>query len=422
MQIDQTTLPGGLTVVTARLPAFETVAVMVVVRAGSRDEHAGNSGVAHFLEHMAFKGTATRSAFDIAIDIECMGASINAFTSQEITAYHIVGLKDAVAEAVAILGDVLTQSRYAAEDVDLERGVIAQEIARNGDDPNALCIKGFVATAYPDQPLGRPVLGDPAFVAGATRDDLLAFIGRNYVTGNMVVTATGDVDHAWLLDLVGRHFAAIPAGPAPDGRAAPRYAGGFHRDQRSDFKQVNLVLGFPSVPVDAPGFFAHKMLSAALGGGMSSPLFQEVRQKRGLVYGVGAGSNHGSDFGLVLIQAGTTPDKLATCLEVACTEALRVSDAVQERDFMRARNHLLAELATVKERPFQLAIYLAGQFFRHGRATGPEVDLAAVRAVPVEDLKRAAETLFACAPTLSMVGPVGEADYFGIVTGVLGGE
>jgi predicted Zn-dependent peptidase len=422
VDISQTTLPGGLTVASARLPEFETAAVVVVVRAGARDEAKANNGVAHFLEHMAFKGTQDRSALDISVEIECLGASINAFTSHEMTAYHINGLKDSVADAVAILGDVLTGSRFADEDVALERSVIAQEIARSGDDPHALCIQGFIGTAFPGQALGRPVLGDPAFVAAATRDDLLAFVGRNYVAGNMVVVATGDVDHAWLLDLVGRHFAAVPAGPPPAGRQAPDYGGGFHRAERTDFKQVNLVLGFNSVSMDAPDAFAHKMAAMALGGGMSSPLFQEVRQKRGLVYGVGAGSMHGSDHGLVLIQAGATPENLAACLELACAEALRMTGRIEERDFLRARNKLLAELAAVKERPFQLALYLAGQFFRRGQATGPQVDLDAVRAVGVDDLKRAAAVIFAGAPTLSMAGPVGETDYLGIVTSVLGGK
>jgi len=420
MRIEQTTLASGLAVVTACLPDFETAAVMVVVRAGSRDETAANSGVAHFLEHMAFKGTTTRTALDIAVEIECLGAHINAFTSQEMTAYHITGLKDSVADAVAMLGDVLTNSRYAAEDVELERNVIAQEIARKDDDPNGVCVEGFIATAYPDQPMGRPVLGSSAFVAAAARNDLVDFVARNYATGNMVVAATGDIGHAWFCDLVKRHFAAIPTG-GPANRAAPSYGGGLHVTRRSDFKQVNVALGFPSVAIDAPGYVAHKMLSSALGGGMSSPLFQEVRQKRGLVYGVGAGSNHGSDFGILAIQGGMTPENLEPFLRVVAAEAVRITGAVQERDFTRARNTLLAELASVKERPFQLALYLAGQFFRHGRATGPQVDLDAVRAVGIADLKAAAAQVFAQPPTLSLVGPVDEGDYLGITRDALAG-
>ena len=416
MDIEQTTLPSGLTVVTACLPEFETASVVVVVRAGSRDEQAANSGVAHFLEHMAFKGTSTRSAFDIAVEIECLGASVNAFTSQEVTAYHINGLKDSVAEAVGILGDVLTASLFAEADVELERNVIAQEIARNSDDPHAICIEGFLASFYPEQPLGRPVLGDPGFVARAARDDLLAFTGTHYRTQNMVVVAAGNIDHAWLTGLAARHFAGLPQGERPPTRTAPVYGGGLFERRRDDLKQVNVVIGLPSVPVGDPDFRAHKMLSIALGGGMSSPLFQEVRQKRGLVYGVGAGSNHGSDFGMLLIQAGMTPENLDEFLRVACAEALRIAGHVEERDFVRARNGLLAELATVKERPFQLSLYLAGQFFREGRATGPQIDLDAVRRVGIADLKAAAGRLMAGRPTLAMVGPVGQEDYLGLVT------
>jgi predicted Zn-dependent peptidase len=419
MDIQQTTLPTGLTVVTARLPDFETASVVVVVRAGSRDEQAANSGVAHFLEHMAFKGTSNRTAFDIAVEIECLGASVNAFTSQEMTAYHIVGLKDSVAEAVGILGDVLTASLFADADVELERNVIAQEIARSGDDPHSLCIEGFLATLFPDQPLGRPILGDPGFVARAAREDLLAFTGCHYRTSNMVVVAAGDVNHDWLVELTSRHFAALPEGERPPARQPPVYGGGFYRHQRDDQKQVNVVIGLPSVPVGAPEFRAHKMLSIALGSGMSSPLFQEIRQKRGLVYGVGAGSNHGTDFGMLLIQAGMTPENLNEFLNVACAEALRITDGVEERDFVRARNGLLAELATVKERPFQLSLYLASQFFREGRATGPQIDLDAVRRVSITDVKQAAQMVMAGQPTLSLVGPVGDQDYLRIVTSAL---
>jgi predicted Zn-dependent peptidase len=411
MHIEQTKLPSGLTVATASLPGFESAAVAVVVRAGSRDEAAANSGVAHFLEHMAFKGTKSRSALDIAVAVECMGAHVNAFTSQELTAYHINGLRENVPEAIAILGDVLTASLYADEDVALERSVIAQEIARNADDPHSLCVEGFLSTTYPDQPLGRPVLGDPHFVAAATRQDMLDFIARYYRTGNMMVVVSGDVVHADVVELVAQNFAAIPTGDAPSNRATPAYAGGYHRTVRNDFNQVSIALGFPSVPMDAPDFFAQKMLASALGGGMASPLFQEVRQKRGLVYGVGSGTSNGSDFGLMLIQAGTTPDKLAPFLDVACAEALRMTQAVGERDFVRARNALLAELATVKEKPFGLAMYLAGQHFRRGNVTGPEVDLEAVRGVKIEDLRVAATKMLAGSPTLSLVGPVDETDY-----------
>ena len=411
MLIEQSTLPGGLTVISARLADFESAAVMVVVRAGSRDESAGQNGVAHFLEHMAFKGTERRTALDIAVEIECLGAQINAFTSQEMTAYHITGLKDAVADALAILGDVLTGSRYDVADVAMERGVIAQEIARKNDDPGSLCSEGFIATAYPNQPMGRTVLGDPAFVAAATRGDLLDFVRRHYATGRMVVVATGDIGHAWLCDRVAEHFAAIPAGLGEGEREKPAYAGGQFIHTRADFKQVNLVLGFPSVAVDAPGFLAHKLLSLALGHGMSSPLFQEVRQKRGLVYGVGAGSSHGSDSGIIAIQAGMTPENLAAVLEVSCIEAKRVMTAIDPRDFKRARNMMLAELASVKERPFQLGMYLAGQFFRHGTARGPEEDMRAVREVEIAALSEAAQAVFSAPPTLALVGPLEEADY-----------
>jgi predicted Zn-dependent peptidase len=407
MQIRQTALPSGLTVVSAALPEFESAAVLVAVRAGSRDGTAACSGVAHFLEHMAFKGTEARSALDIAVQIECLGAQINAFTSQEVTAYHITGLKDAVPDALAILGDVLAHSRFDEADIATERAVIAQEIARRNDDPGALCIEGCLATLYAGHPLARPVLGDPDFVSHADRRDLLDFVARHYATGRMVVVATGDIDHDWLCGRVAEDFAAIPRGAGENGRGAPVPRGGEFVLDRADFKQINLAIAWPSVPVDAPRFAADKLLSLALGQGLSSPLFQEIRQKRGLVYGVGTGSSHGSDFGMFVVQAGMTPENLDTFLAVAGVELARAREGVAERDFMRARNVMLAELAAVKERPFQLAYYLAGQFFRHGSASGPQHDIDLLRVVEPAALAESARAILAGAPVLSLVGPLG---------------
>ena len=421
MHIEQTTLPGGLTVVTANLPDYESAAFVVAVRAGSRDETTANTGVAHFLEHMAFKGTRTRSAFDIAVTVECLGAQINAFTNQEMTVYHITGLRDAAADALEILGDILTASRFAMDDVLIERAVIAQEIAQGNDDPHTLCIEGLLATAYREQPMGRPIIGAPAVVAALTDTDLRAFVNRHYSASNIVIVATGNIAHAWALEAATRHFAVLPSADPPARRVAPSYDGGYHRHTRADFQQVNISMGFPSVAMDAPDFFAHKMLAAALGGGMASPLFQEVRNKRGLVYYVGAGAHNGADAGLFLIQAGTTPDKLAEFFTVAGAEAVRIGGAVEERDHLRARNLFLAELAVVKERPAQLAFYLANQVFRRGEATGPDIDLAAVRAVTVDDLRRAAAVIFKTPPTLSLVGPIDDADYPGMLRSALAG-
>ena len=418
MRIEQTTLPSGLTVISATLPDFESASLMVVVNAGARDETEERNGVAHFLEHMAFKGTTTRSAFDIAVQIECLGADINAFTSREATAYYIDGPRDVMEEALTILGDVLTASRFDTADVDMERGVIAQEIAGRNDNPGALCGEGLYATAYPDHPLGRTILGNPDFVAHATRDDLQAFVRQHYMTGRMVVVATGNIEHAWLVDHVANRFAALPQGATGKARVLPVYAGGQHLYFRKDFSQINMALAFPSVALDAPKQIAHQLLAGALGDGMSSPLFQEVREKRGLVYGVGAMSSHGDDSGLFAIAAAMTPEHLTAVLETACTEARRCTETIGDRDFMRARNMSLAQLAAVKERPFPLARYLAGQFFRHGMARGPEGDIARIRAVEIGELRDAAREIFAGTPTLSLVGPMAEADYIGTVKAV----
>ncbi|MCK8784581.1 insulinase family protein [Roseomonas sp. NAR14] len=420
MQIEQSTLDNGLRVVSARLPGFRSAAVAVFVRAGSRNEQASNSGIAHFLEHMAFKGTATRSALQIASEIEVLGAHINAYTSEDTTAYYVTGLGSTVAASVAILGDVLTASVYDQKEVATERGVILQEIKGYADDPMSVASDGFGLTAYPDQSAGRPIIGSAEVVANATREDMVAFIRENYAARNMIAVATGDVEHAEFVDLVAKHFAALPA-DAPLPRPEPaRYVGGQHRNAERDFEQVNILLGLQSVPETDPEAQAHRLLGSALGGGMSSPLFQEIREKRGLVYMVHGFAHNQSDHGELAVMAGTTAEHLEDFLKIACEQLAKAADEIAESDLMRARNARLVGLATAREQPFRVAQKLAHGLFTRGRIVTPEEEMREVEAVTPEQVKAAARSAIRSNPTVSLVGPVPERDYHGMVRQALG--
>ena len=275
-------LPSGLTVVTERMDRVETVSFGAYVGTGSRNESAEENGVSHFLEHMAFKGTETRSAAAIAEEIEAVGGHINAYTAREQTAYYVKVLKEDTALAADIIGDILTHSTFEPEELERERGVILQEIGQANDTPDDIIFDHFQTAAYPSPPLGRPVLGLEAGIKSMPRSVLTGYMKRHYAHANVVVAAAGNLEHEGVLDLVGRHFADLPANPPP-AMAQATYKGGEFREDR-DLDQVHIVLGFPSVGFADPDYYPTLLLSTLLGGGMSSRLFQEVREKRGLVY------------------------------------------------------------------------------------------------------------------------------------------
>jgi predicted Zn-dependent peptidase len=419
MNIEQTVLPNGLRVVSVNLPGFDSAAVAAFVKAGARNETEANNGVAHFLEHMAFKGTRTRSALQIGAEIEVLGSNINAFTSHEMTCYFVTGLKGTIGQSVAIIGDVLCNSVYEDKDIAVEKGVILQEIKRATDSPSNVAYDGYGLIAYPDQSIGRPILGRAAGIEAMTRDHFTGFVSDNYFGENMVVVGTGDFSHEAFVSMVAVHFEHLPSRSAPVQVAPARYEGGAVRNTERDFEQVTILLGLQSVAETDPTVYAHKVLARALGGGMSSPLFQEVREKRGLVYSVGAFSDHGVDHGELVITAGTTAKHVDELLTVACGELTKVTQSVTEADMTRAKNGLLVRLATAKEKPFSLAQGIAGSLFELGEIHTPEYAMRMVEAVTMDDVTAAARRVVASNPTISLVGPVPDVDYHGRVRAAL---
>ena len=420
MQTHLTTLASGLRVITATLPGFDSAAVGAFVDVGSRNENADENGIAHFLEHMAFKGTSTRTALDIAVEIETLGSNINAYTSQGTTAYFVTGLASTVEKSVAIIGDVLSHSLFADADIATEKGVILQEISRSFDNPGSVAYNAFNRTAYPDQAIGRAILGPPEFIKSAGRENFTSFVHRYYTAQNMVVVGTGDIEHAAFVQMVERYFAAIPSRPDLPAETPVRYVGGQQLAASGKFEQVTALLGWQSVAETDVRVYAHRMLTTAIGSGMSSPLFQEVREKRGLVYAVHAGHDSGPDFGEFMMQAGTTPDNLDELVKVACGVFVDASKAITENDLGRARNRELVGYATIKEKPFSLARYLASNLFDHGRIVEPDEEKRAVEAVTMQDLVAAANIIFSTSPTVALVGPVPDTDYLATIKSEIG--
>ena len=399
-----TRLPSGLTVVTERMDRVETVSLGAYVGSGSRHELPEENGVSHFLEHMAFKGTERRTAAEIAEEIEAVGGHLNAYTAREQTAYYVKVLKEDTALAADIIGDILTHSTFDPEELERERGVILQEIGQANDTPDDIIFDHFQTAAYPNQPIGRPVLGSEDGIRAMPRATLTGYMRRHYPASNVVVAAAGALEHEQILDLVNQHFADLPGDPSPSAEAA-RYGGGEFREAR-ELDQVHIVLGFPCVGYGHADYYPTLLLSTLLGGGMSSRLFQEVREKRGLVYSIYSFSSPFMDGGLFGIYAGTGESEAAELMPVTLEELRKVQHAVTEAELSRARAQVKASLLMSLESTGSRCEQLARQLQVFGRVIPTAETVAKINAVTTADVCHAAARIFRAAPTLATLGPV----------------
>jgi predicted Zn-dependent peptidase len=400
------TLASGLTVVTEEMSRVETVSFGAYVAAGTRHERAEENGVSHFLEHMAFKGTESRSAAEIAEEVEAVGGHINAYTAREQTAYYVKLLKEDIALGADIIGDILTHSSFEPEELERERGVILQEIGQANDTPDDIIFDHFQEAAFPDQAMGRPTLGTEAVIRTMPRHALTNYMRAHYGTRNVVVAAAGNLDHDEVVRLTERHFADLPTTIVGDPPLA-EYNGGEFREAR-DLDQVHIVLGFPSVSYTHPDFYAAMMLSTLLGGGMSSRLFQEVREKRGLVYSIYAFTAPATDSGLFGIYAGTGESEAEELMPVTLEELRRVQHDVTEVELHRARAQAKAGILMSLESTGSRCEQLARQIQIFGRIVPVKEMVASIEAVRTEDVCRAAARLFRAKPTLAVLGPAGK--------------
>ena len=401
-----TALPNGLRAVTDAIPGLETTSIGVWVDTGSRNEYLEINGVSHLLEHMAFKGTKQRSARDIAEEVEAVGGHLNAYTSSEQTAYLARVLKDDIGLAVDILADILQHSAFEEAELARERAVVVQEIGQTRDTPDDMVFELFQEAAYPEQPLGRSILGTVERVNGFARETLMGYMAERYRAPRMVAVAAGAIEHAHFVDLIGAAFGAL--GPGEGASPAPaRYQGGERRSDR-DLEQVHLVLGFNGVAYADPRFYAAQVYSTVLGGGMSSRLFQEVREKRGLAYAVYSFTSSYTDGGTLGVYAGTGASELATVVPVIADELTKLAAApVEEAELLRARAQLKAGLMMSLESSMARCEQLGRQMLIFGRPIPPAELLAKIDAVDAAVLQDfAGAMLDAGPPVLSAIGPL----------------
>ena len=404
LDVRVTQLPNGLRIVTDAMRTVETVTFGAWVGIGTRHEAENVSGVSHFLEHMAFKGTRRRSARAIAEEIESVGGHMNAHTTREYTAFHAKVLREDLALAVDMIADIIQHSIFDPSELERERSVILQEIGQANDTPDDVIFEYFQETAYPGQALGRSILGAPNRIRTLPRETILGYMRAHYGPAQTVIAAAGRVDHDWLVALVDKTFGELPGTETAKAEPA-RYRGGDFRRAR-DFEQAHILLGFDGIGALDDDFFAANVFSTLFGGGMSSRLFQEVREGRGLAYDVYSFLSCYADGGLFGIYAGTSADDADKAVELIAAETLRVAEDLGEGEIARARAQLKASILMTLESTSARCEQAARQIMLFGRPIGPDEIVAKIEAADKETIRRVARRLTSSAPTVALVGPI----------------
>jgi len=418
MSVQVTELKSGLKVATDVMPGLETAAIGVWVSTGARNETADNNGISHMLEHMAFKGTEKRNALQIAEEIEAVGGHLNAYTSREQTAYYARTLKDDVPLAIDILSDILQYSTFAEDELARERDVVIQEIGQTNDTPDDLIFDKFQEAAFPNQPIGRSILGTTDLVGGFARETLSSYMSNQYHGPGMTLAAAGNVDHEAIVALAEGAFTNI----GDNSMATPEkavYRGSEAREERS-LEQVHYLLGFEGLPFDDPDFYAAQILATVLGGGMSSRLFQEVREKRGLAYSVFAFSSSYVDSGIFGVYAGTGEGDVPELVPVLCDEIKRVGIDVDDDEIARARAQHKAGMMMGLEAAGARAEQLGRQMYVYGRHVSPAELVAEIDRVDAETVRRVANRLTRSSPVVAAIGPLGQLESYQTTQGRLG--
>ena len=405
MSLQSTTLDNGMVVLTDDMPHLESASLGVWVKAGARSERKAEHGISHLLEHMAFKGTTSRTALQIAEAIEDVGGDLNAATSIEHTGYFARVLKEDVVLAADILSDILQNSLFDEKELEREQQVIVQEIGAARDNPDDHVFDLFQAAAFPEQPIGRTILGTVESVREFKPEVIRKYMNRNYVGDHMVMAAAGNVDHDELVKVAEQRFATLKANGAPAPQRA-EYKGGEER-LVSEHEQAHIVIGFEGRAYNSDGFYAAQVLASILGGGMSSRLFQEVREKRGLCYSVYAFHRAFADSGVFGVAAATGEDEVGDLMPVVIDELRRATETITDEEVIRVRNQIRAGLLMSLESPTARAGQLARQQILWGRPIPMAETVERINRITAQRVKDVAEQIFLSGtPTLAGIGPI----------------
>ncbi|MBN2906020.1 MAG: insulinase family protein [Rhodobacteraceae bacterium] len=418
MSVELHRLSNGLRIVTEHMPGLKSASIGIWVNAGGRDEAPAENGIAHFLEHMAFKGTAKRTTLGIAEAIEDVGGYINAYTSREMTAYYARVLEADVPLALDVLADILLNPLFDPADIEVERGVILQEIGQVLDTPDDVIFDWLQEVAYPDQALGRTILGPAERVSAFTRDDLFSFVGRHYAPDQMILSAAGAVDHDEIVRLAETLFGHLE--PSAKGSHTPALFMGGERRVVKPLEQAHMAMAFECAGYRDPAIYTAQIFSIAMGGGMSSRLFQELREKRGLCYTVFAQTGAYAETGLITLYAGTSGAQMGELAELTMVEMARAAQDMSPAEVARARAQMKAGLLMGLESPSSRAERLARLVAIWDRVPGIEETVAHIDAVTTGDVRDLAGRLAGSGrAALALYGPVADAPELAALQGRL---
>ncbi|MFI5184230.1 MAG: M16 family metallopeptidase [Vicinamibacteria bacterium] len=403
--ITKEVLPNGLTLLTEAMPHVRSVAIGVWLKRGSRHETPAETGISHFIEHMVFKGTRTRSAEMIASQVDSIGGHMDAFTAKEYASFHLKVLDEHLSLAVEILGDIVMNPLFDPLEMSKEKKVILEEIKMVEDTPDDLVMELFTQAFWPDHPLGRPILGTRKSVLGFGREKLRSFFRDVYRPSNIVISAAGHLRHKDTARLVRRHFAGL--GESGNGRVVrpPRPAARIVTRSKKELEQVHLCLGTPAYPQSHRDRYGTYILNTVLGGSMSSRLFQNVREKRGLVYSISSGVTAYSDAGSFTVYAGTSLDSVGEVVRLTVEELKRLKgEPIPADEMRRAKDHLKGSLMLSLENTGSRMSYLARQEIYFGRTFGLDETLAEIEKVDAADVQRVSNDLFKGDLAMSLLG------------------
>jgi len=393
--IRKTILPSGLIVLTERMEHVRSVAMGVWMRAGSRHEVAELNGISHFVEHMVFKGTKSRTAQRIAREVDAIGGNLDAFTGKETVCFNVKVLDDHVPVALDVLSDLVLNPVFASEEITRERGVILEEIKMDEDNPDTLVHEIFTQSFWKDHPLGKPILGTRETVKSFEQNTLLRFFEQRFRADNMVFSAAGNLEHDSFVELVARHFSSLAPGSVADDTVVPTVTSRINLRNKKSLEQVQLCLGVPAPPIADSCRYATLLLNTLLGGGMSSRLFQTVREERGLVYSIYSDLNPYRDTGSLCVYAGTSADRALQVIDLIMDEFRRMkTEPLQAEELRRGKDQLKGNLLLSLESSMSRMSNLARQQMYFERFFGLEEILEKVESVTEEQVMAMAEKLF----------------------------
>ncbi len=395
-------LNNGITVATDTIDSFETVSLGLFVNIGSVNENAEQKGLSHFLEHMAFKGTKTRTALQISYAIESVGGYINAYTSKEITAFHAKVLKENVKLALDIITDIVQNSIFDEQEFVKEQGVIIQEIRQLNDAPDEYVFDMFQAKCYEDERLGTQILGSEEDILRYSPNDLDTYLKTKYSTDKIVLVASGKIEHNAFLELANNFTSGMKKFDV-EPVEKQRYKGGFSFKQK-ELEQTHLIFGFEGVSHSSDEKFALSVLSAILGGGMSSRLFQEIREKRGLAYSVFSFCSNYRDSGIFGAYAACDDSQAEEVVKISLAEFEKIQQDITDAELNKAKMQLKASLLMGLESSSTRMERMANQYINYGKLLPIEDIIETIDAISVESLKRVARRIFASKPTLALIG------------------